>query len=220
MEYKGFFGAFYKISEWLMKLAYLNLLWLLFTLAGLIIFGFVPSTIAMFAVIRKWLMGKGESATGYFWKTYKKEFLTGNLFNLGLLSTAYFLYYNWVLADNMEGSISELLTISIYFFMVVFVIYCLYFFPIYVHFHLKKRHLLTAPVFIAVSQPLITIILIISILLLLVVFYTLPGLVLFYSVVSYGLITMFFANMIFTRLQVSTKQPGGGKHEHYSVEQR
>ncbi|WP_163536305.1 YesL family protein [Gracilibacillus sp. YIM 98692] len=60
-------------------LAYINALWILFTLAGLIVFGFFPATTAMYAVFRKRVMGD-ESIKVFrlFWSTYRREFIKGN----------------------------------------------------------------------------------------------------------------------------------------------
>ncbi|MBJ4025770.1 DUF624 domain-containing protein [Salmonella enterica subsp. enterica serovar Derby] len=54
-------NGFYRFCEWLMRLAYLNLLWIGFTLAGAVIFGLAPATAAMFAVTRQWTLGKTVS---------------------------------------------------------------------------------------------------------------------------------------------------------------
>jgi uncharacterized membrane protein YesL len=45
----------YRFCEWVTRLAYLNLLWIMFSLAGLVVFGVMPSTIAMYTVTRRWL---------------------------------------------------------------------------------------------------------------------------------------------------------------------
>ena len=53
-------NGFYRFCEWVMRLAYLNLLWIGFTLAGAVIFGLAPATAAMFAVTRQWTLGKTD----------------------------------------------------------------------------------------------------------------------------------------------------------------
>lgn len=40
---------------WIARLAYLNLLWLLFTLAGLVVFGFFPAAAAGYQITRDWV---------------------------------------------------------------------------------------------------------------------------------------------------------------------
>ncbi len=55
-------SALNKAFEWITKIAYLNLLWLGFTLLGLIIFGIFPATAATFTVARKWVTGYPDVA--------------------------------------------------------------------------------------------------------------------------------------------------------------
>ena len=56
--------------EWLMTLAYLNVLWFFFTLKGFIIFGIGPATVTLFGLIRKKLK-QGDLA--YIYKQFKTE---------------------------------------------------------------------------------------------------------------------------------------------------
>ncbi|WP_260843514.1 YesL family protein, partial [Staphylococcus epidermidis] len=75
--------ALYAGCEAVVKIAWLNGLWLLFTLLGGVLFGWAPSTAAMCAVIRKWLMGqKDVPIFPLFLDTYKKEFLKVNAIGL------------------------------------------------------------------------------------------------------------------------------------------
>src|SRR5690625_6342583 len=56
----GPMGGFYTLANWIMRLAYVNILWIAFSLVGIIILGFFPATIGMFTVIRKWIQGDGD----------------------------------------------------------------------------------------------------------------------------------------------------------------
>ncbi|BDG36084.1 DUF624 domain-containing protein [Saccharococcus caldoxylosilyticus] len=49
-------GKLYRVCEWITRLACINILWMLFTLAGLIVFGIAPATVALFTIVRKWLV--------------------------------------------------------------------------------------------------------------------------------------------------------------------
>ncbi|WP_084028990.1 YesL family protein [Bacillus sp. J33] len=62
-----------------MRLVYLNLLWIAFSLLGIVLFGFFPATAAMFSVVRKWIMGETDVRVfKEFWQTYRKEFWKAN----------------------------------------------------------------------------------------------------------------------------------------------
>ncbi len=56
----GFIDGYYRFAVWVTKFAYLNLLWIAFSLLGLGLFGLFPATAAMFAVVRKWINGEKD----------------------------------------------------------------------------------------------------------------------------------------------------------------
>lgn len=63
----------------MLKLVYVHLLWLVFTLAGLVLFGTGPATMAMFSVMRQWIRGNEDiSIFRAFKKAYKIHFKEGN----------------------------------------------------------------------------------------------------------------------------------------------
>src|SRR5699024_9005025 len=79
MEMNRRFRGLYKLCEWIMRLAYVNILWIVFTAAGLIIFGFFPATGSMFTVIRKWIRKEYDIPVfRLFWSTYRSEFVRLN----------------------------------------------------------------------------------------------------------------------------------------------
>src|SRR5690625_1946818 len=93
----GPMGGFYTLANWIMRLAYVNILWIAFSLVGIIILGFFPATIGMFTVIRKWIQGDGDIPIfTTFWATYKKEFLKSNLLGLFLSLIGYILYIDFI----------------------------------------------------------------------------------------------------------------------------
>src|SRR5699024_6009992 len=49
-------AKFHYIATWVFNVAYLNLLWILFSIIGLVFFGLFPVTAAMFAIVRKWVI--------------------------------------------------------------------------------------------------------------------------------------------------------------------
>jgi uncharacterized membrane protein YesL len=60
-----------------MKLAYLNLLWIVFSVGGLIVFGSIPASVSLFTIVRKWLINKETDLPIFhtFFQNYKNEFL-------------------------------------------------------------------------------------------------------------------------------------------------
>ncbi len=75
--------GYYRICTWIMRMAYVNLLWVAFSLLGLGIFGFFPATAAMFVVIRKWLSSEQDIPVfKTFWNAFKTEFIKINIYTL------------------------------------------------------------------------------------------------------------------------------------------
>ncbi|WP_067842600.1 YesL family protein [Amphibacillus sediminis] len=68
-----------RLCEWLAKLAYINLLWLLFTLIGLVILGLGPATVSAFIVIRRMLHGQqNQTIWNSFTSAYRENFWLAN----------------------------------------------------------------------------------------------------------------------------------------------
>lgn len=67
-----------QICFWVSQVAYLNLLWLAFTLLGGIVLGIMPATTALYSLIRKWLMKEDTHTFDLFFSTYKAEWIRSN----------------------------------------------------------------------------------------------------------------------------------------------
>lgn len=79
LEMSGTSGFIYRIADWLMKLAIVNLLWIFFTVAGLLLFGFYPAWIAVCRLISLWKDGKEPPIVKTFWSVYRQIFIKSNL---------------------------------------------------------------------------------------------------------------------------------------------
>src|SRR5690625_1648074 len=102
----------YQFCVWLMCLAYLNILWLAFSLLGLLIVGFAPATLAMFSVIRKWMMGEKEVAIfPLFWKSYREEFFRANIIFLILAAIGWIFYIDFQIFKQGQGTIFSILKV-------------------------------------------------------------------------------------------------------------
>src|SRR5690625_3722809 len=169
----GSMGGFYTVANWIMRLAYVNILWIAFTLVGIIIFGFFPATTGMFSVIRKWVQGKSDIPIFLtFWSTYKKEFLKSNLLGFILSLIGYILYIDFTfLRQGVDG----FLQFTYYPLLIVILLYMLvllYVFPVFVHYEVnifqvcKNAFLLMTmsknAFLLMVMSPLITIMMIVG----------------------------------------------------------
>jgi len=143
-------SGLYTLTEWITKFAYVNLLWIGFSLLGLVLFGISPSTVAMFAVIRKWLMGESDIPVFQtFWDTYKKEFLRSNGLGLVLAILAIIIYI-----DLFYIKIDTSFQIPLYLIIFTIVITVLYIIPVYVHYEVKFIQLFKNAFFIMLVNPI------------------------------------------------------------------
>jgi len=191
-----------KISKWVTNILLLNLLWHVFVVLGLGIFGFFPSTGAVFAIVRKWVY-EGKSDFNLF-KVFK-EYYFKDFFKLNKIA---FLYYIGILIVLVLG---YFLDISKYLFIIIFFIILLigipllasflYFFPVYAHFDLMKTHNYIAQSFlIGISSPKELFAMLLTFLLIIVLTYLLPGLLFFFNGVLMAFAFIIFSNMSFKKL--------------------
>ncbi|WP_221566048.1 YesL family protein [Alkalihalobacillus sp. TS-13] len=172
----GGWEKFNKVAYWMLKAAYINLLWILFTCLGLVVFGLFPSTIAMFTVVQKWFKKKDIRIFQTYWRMFRKEFIKGNGFGLIFLSLGYFLYYDFLLLQANHGSLQYLYPILV-FILFVYILTLLFFFTVYVHFQLSFFQYLKQAFLIAVVSPLETLLILAAIILMYIMITILPGII-------------------------------------------
>ncbi|UOQ50033.1 YesL family protein [Gracilibacillus caseinilyticus] len=139
MEMSGLWGGFYRISVWITRFAWLNILWICFTLLGLVFFGIMPATIAMFTIVRKWVLKEFDTAVAEtFWHAYKQNFIRANLFGLILYIIGYFLSVFLKYTGLMSDSSVYPLLLGIFIIAAfLYVMLVLYIGPVYVHYQLS-----------------------------------------------------------------------------------
>ena len=65
--------------EWIWRFMILNFLWVIFMVAGGVVLGIMPSTVATFYILRKWVQGNFDIPIFKTFKdVYKKEFINSN----------------------------------------------------------------------------------------------------------------------------------------------
>ncbi|WP_438298234.1 YesL family protein [Sporosarcina sp. FA15] len=145
---------FNRISYRMIELAYINLLWIFFTLVGLIAFGIFPATAAMFAVVRKLIRSEEKfKILPMFWTLFRTDFLKTNGFGLIFLVISYCFYFNFYFLQLNSGELQFLFPVLI-FILISSIITLLFFFPVYVHFNLKFFQYIKQSFLIAITSPI------------------------------------------------------------------
>jgi uncharacterized membrane protein YesL len=155
MEMNRLLTGIYNLCRWITHFAYLNILWILFTLVGAVVLGIVPSTVASFAVARKTAMGEEDVPVfKTFWKTYRSEFIRAN--GLGLLLTAIGLvwYFDLHFFRQYDGTFFTIMNYLMMMIGMVYFIMLLFIFPVFVHYDLKIYQYVTHALKIGFLKPI------------------------------------------------------------------
>jgi len=205
---EGFALKYYRFTVWVVRLVYVNLLWILFTVIGLGVLGIMPATAAMFAVVRKWLRGEDDFPIFTTYKdAYKEEFLKANLLGYILAIIGYILYLDIQIMQLQEGLFFQFFTYLVIVIFVFYFITLIYAFPMFAHMDLKIRDYLRWSLILGVTHPIITIFILIGLgiiylftIRLMPILFILLGLPLVAFVVSWG------AKKIFDKLEATADE--------------
>ncbi len=192
----------YTMCEWLVRFVYLNVLWFLFTVLGLGIFGILPATIAVFTITRKWIIGDSTiHISKLFWKTYKAEFIKGNILGLVFAVIGSILYVDFIFVFVVENSFADYLFFPLTMMALVYVLTFLHVFPLYVHYDITVMQTIKNAFFIMVINPISSFLILLSIISIFFLNVSFPALIPFISLNVLSWIIMFFANHSFVKIQ-------------------
>jgi uncharacterized membrane protein YesL len=195
-----------------MKFAYVNLLWILFSFLGFIFLGIGPATVALFTIVRKWLMKENDLPIfKTFFQTYKNEFIQANKLGVLMSIIGLFLYFDFKFLLLMGGTVQYMLSIPLMLITFFYLITLLYLFPVYVQFDMKLLQYIKNSFYIAVINMHITILMVAAIMLLSILLSTVPGLVPFFSMILISLVMMWGALFSFRRIERKQSLQNGGR---------
>ncbi|MEH7491625.1 YesL family protein [Neobacillus niacini] len=202
---QGFMRGFYSISELVLRFAYVNVLWISFTLLGFIVFGFFPATIAMFTVVRKWILKETDiSVFKTFWFTYKKEFLKGNLLGIIISLFGFFMYSNIRIVEATTVPTLKLLYIPNVIVILIFLLTLLYIFPVFVHFDVRLREGIKNAFILMAIQPIATFCMGTLTGFLCFIFFKIPGVIPFFSGSLIAFLLLWICNYVFAKINKAT----------------
>lgn len=199
-------NGFYRFLEWLMWIMYLNLLWIISSLLGLIVFGIFPATMALISTIREWHVNEEISFHKSYAKAYKQYFIKSNLMGFLFLVVGYILFVDlqWIIQNT---STFQFLFLTVFIVLAfIYIITLLYTFPIMAHFNLKISHAIKHAIIIGVFSPLVTFIMGTILILLQYLWRFIPGLLPVIGVsLTFYIITR-FSIIAFERFEVKQKK--------------
>lgn len=189
---KGIPEWYMRFGDWVLKLLILNILWVMFTLLGLIIFGFFPATVALFAVIRKLVMQDDDvSIFQLFWRTYKLEFVKSNFLGMIVLSIGAILFVDLYILRQLDSSmLNQMLIIIVFVLIVVYMALITYIFPVFVHYDTNLFGYFKYAIILVIGRPFHTIFMLVSIVALLYLLRWVPGLIPIFGLSIFGLLVV------------------------------
>lgn len=183
----------YRFCEWVTRLAFLNILWIVFSVAGLLILGFFPATAALFSVTRRWTMGEHDIPVFQtFWTAYKKAFWRSNQLGLLIAVPAVMFGANFMIIEQYGSPVPMMPYVLTSFFLLYGVV-ALFLFPVYVHYNVTMKKTVKYALVIGLLRPFQTVIMVASLLGMTYIMMQHITFVLFFSGSAFGFVLMWFA---------------------------
>lgn len=182
MEYKGFMGGFYKITEWIMRISGSNLLWLLCSSPFLLVllmklllvlqsptpqpetltiwvmgvlapFTLFPATSALFSVTRKWVMGESDlSIIKVYFKGYKENYKQSMLGGIFYTLLFAIMYVDYEVYMNQMDNL-QIIGMIMLFFLLLLSLSLFNFFSLVAHYHLGVLQLIKNAILFTIIRP-------------------------------------------------------------------
>ncbi|MBO1004827.1 YesL family protein [Pseudogracilibacillus auburnensis] len=183
MQTSGFSGILNRTMEWLMRLAYLNIIWILFTVIGLGIFTIFPATAAALGIARKWVRKEDDFPVfRTYWTTFRKEFWHAQALGGIFLIAGIVLYVDYIIFA--AGSTSLLIGLKYITFVLIFFYFSvlIFLFPVLVHYEMTFFQAFKTAFFLGFLRPTYSLLIISVLGILLIIMFKLPGLLPFFGV--------------------------------------
>ena len=169
-------------TEWFSRLTIVNLIWLLFSLP---IITLIPATDALFQVTNDWSNGKtNKSLFRTFMYYFKQNFWSSFKIGLPICFIMFILFLDsWFLNTQMTATAGiQIYKYALYTFGILFGLTSLYSCPLSKKVNVSVSRLFLTGMVLMVSQPLISLLLLISIIVMAIVLLKWPALAFFFSV--------------------------------------
>ncbi|WP_231891472.1 YesL family protein [Paenibacillus swuensis] len=244
---RGLMGGFYRISEWIMRLSVINVLWVVCSIPFIFVlfsflqivgtstntselvfayvimgvvgaFAFFPATAAMFTVARKWVMGDEDVPLfKTFFRGYKENYKHSLLGGLLYTAISLIFYVNFIFYQGQTGTFQIISYIFIAFSVLMFAS-MFHFFSVMVHFHMKFWQVFKNSVLITIGRPVSTVLLAITNLVILYIsFFKFTFLIPFFMGSVIAYMSFYQFNRIYNKTQLKLEQDALAAEEAAAV---
>ena len=194
--------------QWVTNLFYLNILWFIGCLLGLVIAGIGPATMSLFETLKELSWKNNEvPLTKHFIKTYKEQWLIINKWMILLYAAILFFWidYRLIVLFNFDTLIFKIVYPLLILLLSIVTLTTLYFFTFYTNFDLPILKKLENSLLLSFSSPLRSLL----ILLFLILYYNLilrwPFIFIFFMASLPAFIIVLILKKIYFRLIWSAK---------------
>ncbi|MCM3670931.1 YesL family protein [Mesobacillus maritimus] len=177
-----------RFFTWITRLVVINVLWVLYTLMGLIVGGIFPATMAVLKIFRLWIMGDQEVP---IWRTFKQEyrkaFIQSNVVGWILTFAGLILYLNYLVMKSM-GEMNIVFYVAFYLLVLFYLNLVIWSFPQLAHYNGKIRDFFRNSIILGFGRFHYTMLIVGYIFTVLYVSLRFPGILPFFtiSIVTYG----------------------------------
>ncbi|MCE4048628.1 MULTISPECIES: DUF624 domain-containing protein [Bacillaceae] len=182
----------------ILNLVYVNILWVLFTLLGLGVFGIGPSTYALVSICRQWIRGNSVPVFKTYWQYYKENFKESVIISWIYLFVGFVLVVDLLTVTNWYLRVALLIVGCIYLLSLVYI------FPIMAHYNWNGIFLKIKMSFlfgIACLQYSLIFFLVAGVLYWAAITFF-PGVLTFFGVSFLFFLITWTANQVFTRMEI------------------
>lgn len=193
----------YRILEWIMVLAWLNFLWLIFTLLGLVVFGWAPATVSLLSVLRKIHQEKDLRLPKFkeFYHPYKENFIRANGIGLILILTTSVLGYGFMTLPYLSGMSFYVMFIFYVIMTSLFMVMSFFVFPTLIHYQATFINYFKYALLIGLSNLHYGLLGLINLAFIYLLFRAFPGLILFFPISVPCAILMLIALKAFNKIE-------------------
>ncbi|MEY8751913.1 YesL family protein [Alkalicoccobacillus gibsonii] len=180
LENQPILQKLYMLAVWISRLAIVNVLWIIFTIFGLGIFGFGPATAAMSSVISRWISSdQSFSVFRHFTNVYRNQFLKTNLIFLSSALIGAVLVYNYffIQANNLPFFYSVITIVM----GMTHLLISITIIPLYINNHVSILELFKTSALFVIGYPLNSLVIVLAISGLILIQLFMPGLLFFFS---------------------------------------
>ncbi|MGI2328951.1 YesL family protein [Planococcus sp. YIM B11945] len=231
-DFSGLTETLYIATEWIMRFSVINILWfilnipIMFTVASFFLGEgksgemvyllplvvllpalFVPSTAAMFATVREWILKKDQVSLiktyfSHLKATYKKSFGSGiALMVFWLVWLLDFLYFK---------NENDVLSMAFVVIGLILFIFTINFFSLNAHYQMSNKQLMKNAFFVTLGNPLLSLFILVSNL---SVFYVSATELLFLLPLFAGTVSAFLSFLAFYRFALKVEKKALGRKE-------